>query len=291
MSNRSYLYSLSSQPTSFADRPVTLSGLSEWVYDVPFLYRLLMSADPQLCASLVADGLDGEESGPKTRLHAISSPFDPGLERAIRFAEIVKVLVTKEHPLAAAESAAAEPGSFQEMRGTTSWTARLKRLFSSGPDSVALPTPTPTPPPPPAVAARPASGHLPSWFDEMLAFLDKFRDNYLLLETVELDTMYENGESALRACAEAQIARCRHVGAAFEALPSNTAEAAAVLRRAAAERCAAPLDAFFGLRFDDACDSTRTLATEHPLGLTRWSTVLYFRLADKAAFEAGETGN
>ena len=70
MANRSYLYSLSNRPTSYADRPETISGLSEWPYDVPFIYRLLMSGDPQLCASLVSDGLDDDEPGSRTRLYA-----------------------------------------------------------------------------------------------------------------------------------------------------------------------------------------------------------------------------
>lgn len=51
------------------------------------------------------------------------------------------------------------------------------------------------------------------------------------------------------------------------------------------QKCAAPLDAFFGLRLDDDCDSTRTRATEHPLGL-QWSEVLYFELWNRAEFEA-----
>ncbi|WP_347253545.1 hypothetical protein [Leminorella grimontii] len=56
MANRSYLYSLSNRPTAYADRPETISGLSEWAYCVPFSYRVLMSGNPTMCASLISDG-------------------------------------------------------------------------------------------------------------------------------------------------------------------------------------------------------------------------------------------
>ncbi|GKX61233.1 DUF7822 domain-containing protein [Leminorella grimontii] len=56
MANRSYLYSLSNRPTAYADRPETISGLSEWAYCVPFSYCVLMSGNPTMCASLISDG-------------------------------------------------------------------------------------------------------------------------------------------------------------------------------------------------------------------------------------------
>ena len=92
MANRSYLYSLSNRPAAYADRPDSISGLSEWPYYVPFLSRLLMSGDPQLCASLVSDGFDEDPPDRKTPLYAISSRFGPGFERVKRFAAIVQTL-------------------------------------------------------------------------------------------------------------------------------------------------------------------------------------------------------
>ena len=47
-------------PAAYADRP-RRSRSVEWPYDVPFMYRLLMSGDPQPCASLVSDGMEDEE--------------------------------------------------------------------------------------------------------------------------------------------------------------------------------------------------------------------------------------
>ena len=69
MANRSYLYSLSNRPTHYTDRPETICGLSEWPYAVPFMYRLLMSGDPQLCASLIADGLEDDEPEHLSLIH------------------------------------------------------------------------------------------------------------------------------------------------------------------------------------------------------------------------------
>lgn len=85
MANRSYLYSLSNQPTSYSDRPETISGLSEWGYCIPFSYYILMSGNPKLCASLISDGFNSEPEGEKTKLYAISSEFDIGFARLKKF--------------------------------------------------------------------------------------------------------------------------------------------------------------------------------------------------------------
>ncbi|WP_432727161.1 hypothetical protein [Variovorax sp. W6] len=263
MANRSYLYSLGNRPSSYADRPETISGLSEWPYDVPFMFRVLMSGDPRLCASLVSDGFDTDEPGSKTRLHAISSSFDPGFGRVKRFIDIVRPL------------AMAAPASGPQSAPATKPVSLLGRL-------AALASPRKEAAPP---AAPSAPAQLPAWLDETIAFLEAHRDGYLLLETVELDTMSEETEEALRACVEQEIARCIHVGAAIDALPADIAEAGRQLKKAIAQKCPAPLDAFFGLRLDDDCDSTRNGATKHPLGL-QWTDVLYFGLWNRAEFEA-----
>ncbi|WPG38507.1 hypothetical protein [Variovorax sp. EBFNA2] len=280
MANRSYLYSLSNRPTSYADRPETISGVSEWNYDVPFMYRLLMSGDPQLCASLISDGLDDDEADEKVKLYAISSNFEPGFARVKRFIDIVRFLATQApSPATPSTAPAAAPKAL-------SLIDRIKSRLSSAAASKA----------PPAVAApaatTPATGstQLPGWLDETLAFLEAHRDTHLLLETVELDTMSESEEGPLRACVEQELARCQQAGAALDALPQDIAAAAQLLREAGATKQAAPLDAFFGLRFDDDCDSTRSRATEYPLGL-QWSEVLYFGLFNRAEFEAAQRGD
>ncbi|RIX81222.1 hypothetical protein [Acidovorax cavernicola] len=271
MANRSYLYSLSNRPTAYADRPETISGLSEWNYDIPFMYRLLMSGEPQLCASLISDGLDSDEGDEKVRLYAISGRFEPGFARVKGLVALMRFLAEQAPPPAPAAAPQA-----------TSFVGRLKHWFSP-----------PSPPTAaPAAAAKTAVGsaHLLTWLDDTLAFLEAHRDEYLLLETVELDTMSESEEGPLRACVEQELARCQQAGAALDALPQDIAAAAQQLREAGARKQAAPLDAFFGLRFDDDCDSTRSRATEYPLGL-QWSEVLYFGLFNRAEFEEATRGD
>lgn len=224
MANRAYLYSLSNRPSSYADRPETISGLSEWAYAVPFSYRVLMSGDPRLCASLVSDGFDGESANGKTKLHAISGDFKAGFARLKRFISIVR-------PLAAATSSA---------------------LVAS--------------------------------LDDTLAFLESHRDHYLLLETIELDTMTCAREAELRACVEREIAECVRAGAAIDALPADAMDAGACLANAARSQASPPLDAFHGLRLDDDFDNVRG-GTKNPLGL-ECSEVLYFGLWNRAEFEA-----
>lgn len=90
MANRSYLYALSNRPTSYADRPETIGGVSEWAYDVPFAYRVLLSGDPQPCASLVSDGLEDDRPDHKTRLYAVSADFEAGFARFQKLARTLK---------------------------------------------------------------------------------------------------------------------------------------------------------------------------------------------------------
>ncbi|MDP9915170.1 hypothetical protein J2W24_000805 [Variovorax boronicumulans] len=282
MANRSYLYSLTNRPAAYTDRPETISGISEWNYDIPFMYRLLMSGDPQLCASLISDGLDSDEGDEKVRLYAISGRFEPGFVRVKRLIDIMRYLAAQAPvpaPAPAVTPVVAAPKA-------TSLVDRLKGWFS----------PSAAPKAPPAAAApaaaTPATGstQLPGWLDETLAFLEAHRNEHLLLETVELDTMTESEEAPLRACVEKELARCQQAGAALDALPQDIAAAAQVLREAGAKKQATPLDAFFGLRFDDDCDSTRSRATEYPLGL-QWYDVLYFGLLNRAEFEAATRGD
>jgi hypothetical protein len=103
MANRAYLYSLSNQPTSYADRPETVTGLSEWAYAIPFSYRALMSGDPRRCASLLSDGFEDEPADGKTKLYAISADFEVGFARLKRFFAIARPLVGTSSPRLLAE--------------------------------------------------------------------------------------------------------------------------------------------------------------------------------------------
>jgi hypothetical protein len=221
IANRAYLYAISNQPKSYSDRPETVCGLSEWAYMIPFSYRVLLSGDPQLGASLISDGFDGEPEGQKTKLYAIVGDFALGF-------------------------------------------ARLKKLLSSV-----------------RLLAAPESTLL-TCLDETLEFLESHQDRYILLETIELDTMTSEGETELLACVQKEIAECVKAGVAVDALPDDTTKAAKLL----AEASQTPTSAFHGLRFDNEFDNVRD-GTENPLGL-EWSDVLYFSLWNRAEFEANQ---
>lgn len=224
MANRSYLYSLSNRPTSYADRPETISGLSEWPYAVPFSYRVLMSGEPRLCSSLVSDGFEDDPPERKTQLHAISGDFDAGFARLTKLCAAVRAI----------------SGDAPELRAS---------------------------------------------LDETERFLAEHSDRFLLLETIEIDCMSESGEDELRASVEREIELCRQAGAAVDALPAEATEAGAWLAKAITQKSEAP---FYGLVLDDDFDNTRDGRTSHPLGVSWWTTVLYFELWNRATFEANQ---
>ena len=224
MANCAYFYSLSNRPTSYADRPQTISGLSQWPYVIPFSYRVLLSGDPQLCASLLSDGLEDEPAKSKTKLYAISADFEAGFARWKKFDSILRPLVASSSPM----------------------------LIDS--------------------------------LDETLEFLEENCDRYLLLETVEIDTMLHTTEAPLRACVERELAECQRAGAAIDALPDDVAQAGAMVAQAARVKSSAPFDAFHGLALNDDFDNTRG-GTEYPLGL-EWCDELEYALWNRAEFEA-----
>jgi hypothetical protein len=223
MANRAYLYSLSNRPRSYADRPERIVGLSEWGWQVPLSYRVLMSGSPQICASLAASGLESDAGGAKTKLHAISSDFQTG------YARLEKLAAAVRH-----------------------------------------------------VAARSVPG-LDADLTSTFAFLESHRDEFLLLETIELDMVTETDEEGLRACVEREVAACLQTGSAVDALPADPAEAGARLLTATRSRGEPPWDAFHGLRLDENYDAVRE--TDYPLGLY-WEDVLYFALWNRAEFIA-----
>ncbi len=77
MANRSYLYSSNFVPgrddTIGARRIV---GISEWNYDIPIVFKLLVSVNPRRCRSLLFDSPDEI---------AIVGDFDAGVNRLMQF--------------------------------------------------------------------------------------------------------------------------------------------------------------------------------------------------------------
>ena len=60
MANRSYLYSVDFIPESNLDRSgKKIIGISEWNYDIPIIYKVLLAGQPQVCNSLIWDDPPG----------------------------------------------------------------------------------------------------------------------------------------------------------------------------------------------------------------------------------------
>jgi len=79
VANRSYLYTTSFAPDGDAPRTPAdrVSGISEWPYAIPLVFRILVSADPRPCRSLIwTDHPDPI---------AISGRCAPGIDRLGRF--------------------------------------------------------------------------------------------------------------------------------------------------------------------------------------------------------------
>ena len=53
MANRSYLYTCTHIPSDYDDRPDIITGLSEFAYDVPTAFLLMVSDATSLCGSLL----------------------------------------------------------------------------------------------------------------------------------------------------------------------------------------------------------------------------------------------
>lgn len=70
-----------------------------------------------------------------------------------------------------------------------------------------------------------SSSELTAGLDDTLEFLEAHRNRYLLLETIELDCMTSEGEEQLRRSVEEEIKEILRVGAAIDALPTDTTEA------------------------------------------------------------------
>ena len=54
MANRSYLYSVNEIPTKKSS-PDFITGLSEFSWDIPLIYKILLTGNPQKCSSIIWD--------------------------------------------------------------------------------------------------------------------------------------------------------------------------------------------------------------------------------------------
>lgn len=76
MANRSYLYSVDALPVAGADEKPLVVGIAEWNYDIPLAFRLLVSAHPRKCRSLIWEYPDEI---------AIAGDYDQGVARLLDY--------------------------------------------------------------------------------------------------------------------------------------------------------------------------------------------------------------
>ncbi len=86
MANRSYLYSIAALPRSDDNRR-KIVGLSEWNYDIPLVYKVLLSGNPQLSKSVFWQTDDDI---------ALVGDFDVGLDRLKDFLPRIPDSKTKQ---------------------------------------------------------------------------------------------------------------------------------------------------------------------------------------------------
>jgi hypothetical protein len=86
MSNRCYLYSTNFVPGLEVTEYRRAIGIASWSYDIPIVYKLLLSSNPRICRSLIFEGADE---------FALIGDYAKGVECMLRF------LVRVSHPAVA----------------------------------------------------------------------------------------------------------------------------------------------------------------------------------------------
>ena len=78
MANRAYLYSTNHIPGTAVSKtdPRRFVGISEWPYDIPLAYGLLLSGNPRTCRSVIWDAPEDI---------SIIADYEPGVERLKAF--------------------------------------------------------------------------------------------------------------------------------------------------------------------------------------------------------------
>jgi hypothetical protein len=83
MANRTYIFAIDKVPKSFNDRPVVITGLSEWAYALPLSYMLLLSDEPRLCSSLCFSDNAGKP------VSALCGKWGGGASRLLRLLDLL----------------------------------------------------------------------------------------------------------------------------------------------------------------------------------------------------------
>jgi hypothetical protein len=81
MANRCYLYSTNFIPGAAATEHRRAVGIAEFAYDIPLVFKLLLSGNPRPCSSLIFEGTDEI---------ALVGDYEPGLARMLQFLDDVR---------------------------------------------------------------------------------------------------------------------------------------------------------------------------------------------------------
>ncbi len=88
VANRSYLYSVDKKFEEIEKQNII--GLSEWNYDIPLLYKILLSCDPQICKSPAAsswESFDNDDNYEIDENCAILADFEGGILKLKEFSK------------------------------------------------------------------------------------------------------------------------------------------------------------------------------------------------------------
>ncbi|MFC0179511.1 DUF7822 domain-containing protein [Thorsellia kenyensis] len=216
MANRSYLYSTSQQSCLLGENNLVIKDLSEWNYDIPLSYFILVSGNSTLCPSLLTDTF--KESIAGDHVFALSGDFNIGYARLVKFLSTLDVLFSKN-----------EKSIKTEIQNTQS-------------------------------------------------FLQQYKNNYIYLETIELDVMGFDESEQLKAQTLEYLDFAKQLANIIDSLPDNKNEAIELLAKAKIT--------YLGneaLLLDNICIDHNYDCSDKCflLGITEWTNNLYFTLNSK----------
>lgn len=81
MANRSYLYSADELPMAGGGKKPRVVGIAEWNYDIPIAFRLLASARPRKCRSVIWEFPDEI---------AVAGDYERGVARLLQYLDQVE---------------------------------------------------------------------------------------------------------------------------------------------------------------------------------------------------------
>lgn len=217
MANRSYLYASNFNPDADRESP-HLEGVSEWSYALPLSYEILVSGDPQICRSIISNGVEVNDDGDTSPVYAVYSESETGKRRLLKLLEILKFSASQER----------KPSTFRRLVSPFGFP------FKGGP----------------------VSPLLLEAIEKTQEFMNSVSHPFFLLETIELDVMSTGDPKELRKMVDTWKQRSVSIGAEIDALPSDAEQALGVLAISNKDDSHNG-NALMNLRIDDHFDKPR----------------------------------